>query len=188
MPFARGLQLPELPASRPLRYSSEAITLELVGAEARALGGATGEAWGVLDVGRGRWPYRTQRSCAGAAGRSSDGRVVSLQRGGKWTDGTGFTEKNTIVDGHLNELGEDLTWEYSWEEPMRPWRATAPGGALHLTLRLCFDRHARTNTGALATEVPQMFGAWAGSSRTDAGEVVTIEGLQGLAEESGSRW
>lgn len=252
VPLARGLDLPELPASRPLRYTGKALTLELsddeagtttidagwtekdgtaaslhaeiatppgheslnvvipwsdrrfqytskhqarpavgvlrVGDDERAFGGGAGEAWGVLDVGRGRWPYRTRWNWAGGAGRSTDGHVVGLQLGGKWTDGTGFTENGMIVDGHLNKLGDDLVWDYSWDEPMRPWRATAPSGALDLTLTPRFDRHARTNVGVLATEVHQMFGIWDGTFLTDTGEQVTIEGLQGFAEESRSRW
>lgn len=46
----------------------------------RAFGGAVGDAWGVLDVGRGRWPYRTRWTWAGGAGRTIDGaHVVGLQ-------------------------------------------------------------------------------------------------------------
>ena len=51
----------------------------------------TGDAWGVLDVGRGRWPTEIAWNWGGGAGRSGE-HVVGLQFGAKWTEGTGFTE------------------------------------------------------------------------------------------------
>lgn len=256
VPFARGLDLPDVPATRPLRYSGKSLTLELVddpdgttriaarwrerdgregslaaaialppgheslnvvipwtdrrfqftskhqarpavgtlrvGETEYAFGTAAGTggepAWGVLDVGRGRWPYRTRWNWAGGAGSSVDGRTVGLQLGGKWTDGTGFTENGMIVDGRLHKLGVDLAWDYSWDEPLRPWRVVAAGGELDLTLTPRYDKHSRTAAVVLATEVHQVFGTWSGRFRTDDGGEVVLDGLQGFAEESRSRW
>ena len=42
-------------------------------------------------------------------GRSGE-HVIGLQIGGKWTEGTGFTENGLIVDGRLTKLGQELTW------------------------------------------------------------------------------
>ena len=55
------------------------------------------ESWGVLDVGRGRWPHEVTWNWGGGAGRAG-GHVVGLQVGGKWTEGSGFTENGLIVD------------------------------------------------------------------------------------------
>lgn len=139
--------------------------------------------WGVLDVGRGRWPYSTRWNWAGGAGRSTDGRTVGLQLGGKWTDGTGFTENGILVDGRLDKVGADLTWTYDWDQPLRPWRVTAPDGSIDLTLEPFHDRHEKTDALVLRTEVHQVFGHWSGT----AGDV-TVDGLLGFAEESRSRW
>src|SRR4029079_7864697 len=42
------------------------------------------DAWGCLDFGRGKGPYRTEWNGGSASGHS-DGDVVGLQLGGKWT-------------------------------------------------------------------------------------------------------
>jgi hypothetical protein len=148
-----------------------------------------GEAWGVLDVGRGRWPYRTRWNWGGGAGRSGPGgSVVGLQLGGRWTEGTGFTENGVIVDGRLTKIGRELRWDYRWDDPMRPWRVTDPGGQLELELTPRFDKHSRVEAGIMGTETHQVFGTWAGTIVTDDRQAIELGGIQGFAEESRSRW
>jgi hypothetical protein len=148
-----------------------------------------GGAWGVLDVGRGRWPYRTRWNWGGGAGRAGpDGPVVGLQVGGMWTAGTGFTENGFLVDGRLTKIGRELRWEYSWEEPMRPWVVGDPDGQLEARLEPLHDRHSRTELGLAGTEVHQVFGHWSGHVVTDDGVRTDFERIQGFAEESRSRW
>lgn len=158
-----------------------------VGDEVREIGGET-EAWGVLDVGRGRWPYSTNWNWGGGAGRSDDGRVVGLQFGAKWTEGTGHTENGVIVDGRLTKIGTELEWTYDWDRPLEPWRVRHPDGSLDVTLAPIYDRHSRANALVLATEVHQVFGTWSGHVTTDDGTRVDVVDIQGFAEESRSRW
>ncbi|QXC63289.1 DUF2804 domain-containing protein [Aquihabitans sp. G128] len=162
-----------------------------LGDEVHAIGGATpeDEAWGVLDVGRGRWPYATRWNWGGGAGRATDGEtVVGIQVGAKWTEGTGATENGVIVDGRLTKVGDELAWTYRWDEPLGPWRVAHPDGSLDLVLRPVHDRHTRVNALVLATEVHQVFGTWSGHVTTDDGRRVEVRAIPGFAEESRSRW
>lgn len=158
----------------------------------RTFGSAAGEpaeeAWGVLDVGRGRWPYATRWNWGGGAGHSTRGTVLGLQLGGKWTKGTGFTENGVFVGGRLTKIGEELEWTYDWARPMRPWRVRHPEGSLDVTLTPIYDRHSKVNAVVLATEVHQVFGTWGGHLTADDGTVHRFDGLLGFAEESRSRW
>ena len=158
-----------------------------VGDDRRSIGGA-GEAWAVLDVGRGRWPYSTRWNWGGGAGRSRTGSVVGLQFGAKWTEGTGFTENGAIVDGRVTKIGEELAWDYDWDQPLRPWRVHDATGSLDVTLTPRYDRHSAANAIILATEVHQVFGSWSGHVTDEAGTVHQLEAIQGFAEESRSRW
>lgn len=151
--------------------------------------GADDDAWGVLDLGRGIWPYRNRWNWAAAAGRATDGAVIGLQFGGKWTEGTGFTENALCIDGRLTKIGEELEWSYSWDDPMSPWRVrTRHNDHVDVTLTPSFDRHDRTSLGVLSMEVHQCFGTWHGVIRGDDGIAHTIEGLHGFAEEARNRW
>lgn len=148
----------------------------------------TGPAWGVLDLGRGRWPYATTWNWGGGAGTADSGEVIGLQFGAKWTEGTGATENGITVDGRLHKIGRELRWEYDWNRPMDPWRVIDPGGALDLTLTPRFDKHSGTNALLLRTEVHQVFGTWSGTVVGEDGRERTLHDAQGFAEESRNRW
>ena len=145
------------------------------------------ESWGVLDVGRGRWPHEVTWNWGGGAGRAG-GHVVGLQVGGKWTEGSGFTENGLIVDGQLTKLGAELRWDYSWDDPMQPWHVVDPGGQLDMVLTPRFDKHSHVDAGEFGSETHQVFGDWSGRLRSDDGLEIEFEGLQGFAEEARQRW
>jgi hypothetical protein len=255
VPGARGIGLPAIPASAPLRYEGRRFKLEIsddadgstrirarwqerdgtpatldatvelppgheslnvvipwserrfqftskhqarpasgelaVGERRWTFGRSTGgeDAWGVLDVGRGRWPYRTRWNWGGGAGHANaDGPVVGLQLGGRWTEGTGFTENGVLIDGRLTKLGSELRWDYDWDNPLRPWRVDDPDGRLRIELTPRHDKHSRIEAGILGTETHQVFGTWSGSFLPDDGKPIEFTSLQGFAEESRSRW
>ena len=161
----------------------------VVGDRRWTIGGTDGaESWGVLDVGRGRWPAEITWNWGGGAGRCGD-HVVGLQVGAKWTAGTGFTENGVIVDGRLTKLGSELVWDYDWDEAMRPWRVVDPGGQLDAVLTPRFDKHSKVDAGPdLRSETHQVFGTWSGRLRTDDDLALEFDGLQGFAEEARQRW
>jgi uncharacterized protein DUF2804 len=164
---------------------------ELVVGERRwPIGGAAddaSEAWGVLDVGRGRWPADITWNWGGGAGRVGR-HVVGVQIGGKWTEGTGFTENGVLVDGRLTKLGRELEWEYDFDAPMQPWRVDDPGDQLHLVLTPRFDKHTKLAGHKRGSETHQVFGTWSGEVTTDDGQRVQFTGLQGFAEEARQHW
>ena len=154
----------------------------------REIGGSAGEAWGILDIGRGRWPYQTTWNWGGGSGYAATGQLVGLQIGGKWTDGTGFTENGVIIDGRLVKIGEDLQWTYDWDDPMAPWRVQNTDGTLDVTLIPVHDRHANLNLGVLMNEVHQVFGRWSGRVLNGTGSSLAVNNMLGFAEEARSRW
>lgn len=152
---------------------------------------AAHDAWGVLDLGRGIWPYRNRWNWAAGSGRSDDGALIGIQMGGKWTVGTGYTENALCIDGHLTKIGEELEWDYSWDDPMQPWRVRTPVGAaasIDLELTPTFDRHDRTSLGVLSMEVHQCFGTWSGTVVGDDGVERRLGAVRGFAEEARNRW
>ena len=139
----------------------------------------------VLDHGRGRWPYSITWNWGAAHGRVAD-RLVSLQIGGTWTDGTGSTENAVFVDGVAHKISDDLAWDYDRLNWMYPWHIR--GGGLAVTFRPFHERVARTSLLVVAAETHQLFGVYEGWARTPSGERVSVDGLIGWAEESRNRW
>lgn len=153
--------------------------------------GADEEAFGVQDLGRGIWPYSNRWNWAAASGRADDGRLVGLQFGGKWTEGTGYTENALCIDGRLSKIHNELLWSYDWDDPMRPWRvrSSSPAGPqVDLELTPTFDRYDSTDLKVLKMEVHQCFGGWSGTVTGDDGQPATLAGIDGFAEEARNRW
>lgn len=149
--------------------------------------GAGGDAWGVLDVGRGRWPEEIIWNWGGGAG-TVDGHSVGIQIGAKWTAGTGYTENGLIVDGRLSKVGNELEWDYDWDNPMEPWRVTDPDGQIDIVLTPRFDKHGKTQGKKRGNETHQVFGTWSGQITTDDGLTLSFDRLQGFAEEARQNW
>jgi hypothetical protein len=145
------------------------------------------DAWGVLDVGRGRWPAEVTWNWGGGAGRSGV-HVVGLQFGAKWTEGSGFTENGLIVDGRLSKIGRELEWDYDWDQPMRPWRVVDPAGQLDVTLTPRYDKHTVLPGRDAGSETHQVFGTWSGWLRSDDGTRLELAGIDGFAEEARPEW
>lgn len=94
-----------------------------------------------------------------------------------------------IIDGRLHKLGNEMRWEYDWDEPMRPWCVVDPGGQLDVVLTPRFDKHSKVEAGPdLCSETHQVFGTWSGRVRTDDGLELELNALQGFAEEARQRW
>ncbi len=146
------------------------------------------EAFGVLDHGRGRWPYSTTWNWGSGSG-TAGGRRVGLQFGGKWTDGTGMTENALCVDGVLHKIGAELTWTYDPRDWLRPWTVTDDRESrIDLRFTPIYERKAKTQALVIATEVHQCFGMWSGDVVLDDGKTLRISDLRGFAEEARMRW
>ncbi|MFN8158886.1 MAG: DUF2804 domain-containing protein [Candidatus Nanopelagicales bacterium] len=143
------------------------------------------ESFGVLDHGRGRWPYAITWNWGAGYGRV-EGREVALQVGGRWTDGTGSTENALFVDGVAHKISEDLAWDYDAADWLAPWRIR--GERVDARFTPFHERASVTNLGVLASEVHQCFGTWSGWATTDEGERVALDGIVGWAEEARNRW
>jgi hypothetical protein len=138
------------------------------------------DAWATLDHGRGRWPYAVSWNWGAGTGRV-DGRVVGLQVGGQWTDGTGSTENSVVVDGRLTKIGDELTWDYRRDDWLAPWRVC--GGPVDVTFHPEHVRASVTRLGVLASSTHQCFGTWSGRVGEQA-----VDGLYGWAEDVRQRW
>ena len=144
--------------------------------------------WAVLDLGRGRWPY-SMRWNWGAGSGIVDGRVIGVQVGGAWTDGTGSTENALLVDGRLHKIGADLVWAYDRADWLAPWRVhDADRTLVDLTFTPFHERVARTNLVVVASQTHQCFGTWSGTMTDDTGTPVRVDGAVGWAEEARNRW
>ena len=146
-------------------------------------------AFGCLDYGRGVWPEHTVWNWGSASGVHA-GRLVGLNLGGQWTDGTGMTENGLCIDGRLSKISEDLIFEYDRAAWRKPWRVrTAVTNRIDLTFEPEFERASRSGRrDSFFTEAHQMFGGYTGRVTPDEGPPLEVRGLFGWIEEHEARW
>ena len=142
---------------------------------------------GNLDWGRGVWEYRSFWVWASASGFLPDHRSIGLNLGFGFGDTAAATENTLILDGRVHKLGQ-VDFTYDSRDFQCPWRMIAPDGRLDLEFVPFVERVAKTNLLVIASEVHQMFGRYRGTALTDDGEVISIAGLIGFAEEHHARW
>jgi hypothetical protein len=144
-----------------------------------------GESWAVLDHGRGRWPYSMHWNW-GAGSGLTDGRVLGVQVGGRWTDGTGMSENALLVDGHLSKISEELVWHYDTDDWLAPWRVR--GETVDLVFTPFHLKRSVTDLKVFSSRTHQCFGHWSGRVRDDTGSWESLDGLVGWAEDVRNRW
>jgi len=166
-----------LPADGQVEWDGQAYELK------------SGEAFGCLDFGRGKWPYSAKWNWAAASGTLPDGRSFGLNLGGQWTDGTGQTENGFVVNGRLTKIHEDVAWTYNRSRYMDPWTLqTAGSDRVSLAFEPLFERTAATKAVVVRSEVHQMIGRFRGSVVAEDGERIAFEGLLGWAEDHVASW
>ena len=144
-----------------------------------------GQSWAVLDHGRGRWPYSVKWNW-GAASGISGGHTIGLQLGGQWTSGTGSTENAVLIDQRLHKISQELVWNYTPGDWLRPWTITGPG--LDLLFEPDYDKASTTRLGVISTRTDQCFGRYSGWYQPDAGPRLEFADLYGWAEDVHNRW
>lgn len=157
-----------------------------------ALGGErlefTAPSFGCLDYGRGVWPEETAWNW-GAASGLQDGRLVGLNLGGTWTDGTGMTENAICIDGRLTKVSEELRFEYDRAARMKTWRVrTTETDRIDLAFEPEFERIDESGNDERYMRVHQMFGTYSGRIRPDEGGALEVRGLFGWVEDQEARW
>ncbi|MBO9556206.1 DUF2804 domain-containing protein [Cellulomonas sp.] len=144
-----------------------------------------GDAWATLDHGRGRWPYRVHWNWGAGSGRV-DGRVVGIQVGGKWTDGTGSVENSLLVGTRLHKISEELVWDYDPTRWEKPW--LVHGERVDLTFTPEYVKEVSTNLVAISSATHQAFGTWSGRVQDESGAWVRVADVFGWAEDVRQRW
>jgi len=179
-------------SDRRFQYTSKHNTRPATGS-ARAGGrsfafGPGNGAFGCLDYGRGVWPRRSAWNWASASGVQR-GRVVGLNLGGQWTDGTGGTENGLCLDGRLHKLSEDLVWTYDRAEWMAPWTIRTPRSKrVDLAFTPFHHKGSELDLRLVGTKLHVLFGRFEGTVISDAGETIAVSHLVGWAEEHLAKW
>lgn len=133
------------------------------------------------------WPHKSTWNWGMASGKSGDN-IVGINFGGKWTDGTGSNENAVIVHGALTKISEDVTFIYSADDYMKPWKIKSASDRVSLTFLPFFERTASSNAGIVKSDVHQPAGHYSGKIMLENEEILEVDGLLGCIEEHFAKW
>lgn len=147
-----------------------------------------GSSFACLDFGRGVWPYSSAWNWA-TFSTMAEGLPVGVNLGGKWTDGTGYTENAIVAGGRLTKLAEKVIFTYDRKDLMRPWLIRTDGSdRVDLSFEPFYERIARSDFLVVRSEIHQMIGRFSGTLTTDGGGRIAIDRAVGSAEDHLARW
>ncbi len=146
------------------------------------------DSFGLLDWGRGVWPFHNEWYWSNATGYV-DGKMVGFNLGCGFGDPYAATENIVFHDGTYSKYG-NVTFECNHEDYDQPWHLKDEDGRIDLTLVPVYDRLTAIKAAWVDNCTHQMFGSFIGTIRLDNGEVLTLkEGdLVSFAEYAVNNW
>jgi hypothetical protein len=145
-----------------------------------------GEAWAVLDWGRGRWTYQNTWYWASLS-TVVENTVVGLNLGYGFSDRTPASENAIIYNHRIHKIGK-IRFDYQPDDLMHKWIITDEDGRLDLVFEPWVDRSSKFNLLVIKSVQHQLFGAFSGTLILDDGSTVTLDGAIGFAEKVFNRW
>ncbi len=150
-----------------------------------------GSSFGLLDWGRGVWPYKTTWYWSAGQGMVGN-KVFGFNLGYGFGDTSAATENMLFCDGRANKLknvvfiipkGKNNEFEY-----MKPWVVTSSDGRFEADFIPILDRSVNLSAVLLSTDQHQVFGRFNGRAVLDDGSVIKLKDFLGFAERVENRW
>ena len=144
------------------------------------------DAFGLLDWGRGVWPFHNEWYWSNGTGLLGD-KLFGFNLGMGFGDTRAATENCLFYAGGFSKLGR-VHFLLDKNDYMRPWLLRDEEGRLYLTLKPSYDRTTRTKALWVNNCCHQMFGRFYGTAVWEDGTVLHIDGLPAFAEHAVNNW
>lgn len=145
-----------------------------------------GEAWGVLDWGRGRWTYQNTWYWASVS-TLLENVPFGLNLGYGFSDRSPASENAILYNHAIHKLGE-VDFVFDQNNYLAPWTMQDKEGRLNLEFEPCVDRCSKTNFLVIQSDQHQVFGYFSGTCMLDDGTMLQLNRLLGFAERVYNRW
>ena len=149
------------------------------------------QSFGVLDWGRGVWPYSNVWYWSSASGVLKDGRTVGFNLGYGFGDTSHATENMVFLNGRAYKT-EQVTFHIPKNDNgkfdyLEPWRFSSSDRKIELTFTPVLDRSSKNNLLLIYSDQHQVFGKFNGTIIA-GDEIIQIRDLMGFAERVVNRY
>ncbi|MFW9867003.1 MAG: DUF2804 domain-containing protein [Candidatus Thorarchaeota archaeon] len=142
--------------------------------------------FGLMDWGRGIWPYRTHWLWGSACG-IIDGVPVAFNIGYGFGDLSTHTENIIFFNGRAHKIDE-VMFHHENRDPTKPWKFTSNDNRLKMILEPIIPHQEKINFGLIYLNSSLLHGLYSGHLILDNGEKIDVEKMVGHAEDIFWRW
>lgn len=147
--------------------------------------------FGLLDWGRGVWPYKTTWYWSAAQGMIED-KVFGFNLGYGFGDTSAATENMLFYNGIASKL-KDVVFiipknEKNEYDYMKNWIITDFKQQIEMIFVPIIDRSVVLSALVLSTNQHQVFGKFTGKAKLDDGTVIRLNNFMGFAERVENKW
>lgn len=146
------------------------------------------DTFGVLDWGRGVWPFKNLWYWGNGTTRLPDGKLFGFEITWGFGDESNATETCLFYDGKAHKIGAvDVVQNPKgrWKEP---WVFKSDDGRFDLTMTPTYVNRAGLMTPFVGAVCYQVHGLWNGTATLDDGTVLEIKDMFAFCEQMRNRW
>ena len=144
------------------------------------------DAFGLLDWGRGVWPFHNEWYWSNGTGYIED-RIFGFNLGRGFGNTREATENILFYGDTVHKLGQ-VHFDLDRTDYLKPWHIYDEEGRLDLTLVPSYDRTTKTKLLWVDNCCHQMFGEFHGWAVLEDGSKLKIEKLISFAEHAVNNW
>jgi len=148
--------------------------------------------FGLMDWGRGIWPYKTHWLWGSACGMV-DGKPIAFNIGYGFgavgsKEGATHTENIVFYNGKAHKIDEVIFHHENDRDPTKPWKFTSNDNRFNMTLEPILPQREKLNFGLIYLNSSLLHGYYSGDIVLDTGERIQIKDMLGHAEDIFWRW
>ncbi|MDO4572069.1 MAG: DUF2804 domain-containing protein [Clostridia bacterium] len=149
-----------------------------------------GDAFGLLDWGRGVWTYENTWYWGAGMGLV-DGHTVGFNIGYGFGDTSAASENMLFYDGRAHPFERvqfHIPEKDGRDDFLSPWTFSSSDGRFQMDFVPILDRAACTDVKLILSDQHQVFGRFTGTMILDDGQAVALRDFLGFAEKVHNKW
>lgn len=144
-------------------------------------------AFGLLDWGRGVWPFLQSWYWGNGSHWLPDGRLFGFEIGWGFGDMSAASENTLFLDGVAHKI-DQVYLEKDPDDYLKPWVFTSNDGRFEMTMTPEFDNFTNLRFLGVGNRCHQVFGKWNGTVGLDDGTKLDIHDMTAFCEFSDNHW
>lgn len=145
------------------------------------------KSFGLIDWGRGIWPYKNTWLWGNGSMRLANGDLFGFNIGTGFGDLSQATENMVFLNGKAYKFGE-IKISYDQKNYLAPWHFTNKGNTFNLTMKPIYDNFTKTNFLIIHMACHQVFGLFSGEVILEDGKKIVLDQMFAFCEYCCNRW